>query len=155
MPCGGGVALQGLKPGQRVSYVAADIAREMLERHEGHKRARSGRPAGDPVADVATLPFADGDFDLVVSFTGLHCFPDPRRAVTEMVRVLRPGGVLTGSAVLNDTGLRFEPMRRIGRAANLLGPSARGWSSEVVACRARGLRGDAADQRRDLLLPRG
>jgi SAM-dependent methyltransferase len=88
------------------------------------------------VADVATLPFADGEFDLVVSFTGLHCFPDPHRALTEMVRVLRPGGVITGSAVLNDTGLRFEPMRRIGRASNLLGPSCTGkelgsWLSEL------------------------
>ena len=32
------------------------------------------------------------------------------------------GGVLTGSALLNDTGLRFEPMRRAGRLAGLLGP---------------------------------
>jgi SAM-dependent methyltransferase len=124
MPCGGGVALRGLKPGQGVSYVAADIAREMLERT---MQAATERQVADQVearvADVATLPFADGDFDLVVSFTGLHCFPDPRRALTEMVRVLRPGGVITGSAVLNDTGLRFEPMRRIGRVANLLGPS--------------------------------
>ncbi len=127
VPCGGGVALRGLQPGQHVSYVAADIAREMLER-----TMDAARDAGVEdqlevrVADVATLPFADGEFDLVVSFTGLHCFPDPHRAVTEMVRVLRPGGVLTGSAVLNDTGLRFEPMRRIGRVANLLGPSCTG-----------------------------
>ena len=124
MPCGGGVALRGLKPGQGIAYVAADIAREMLERT---MEAASDRDVADQVevrvADVATLPFADRDFDLVVSFTGLHCFPDPRRALTEMVRVLRPSGVITGSAVLNDTGLRFEPMRRIGRAARLLGPS--------------------------------
>jgi len=127
VPCGGGVALRGLQPGQHVSYVAADIAREMLER-----TMDAARDAGVEdqlevrVADVATLPFPDGDFDLVVSFTGLHCFPAPHRAVTEMVRVLRPGGVLTGSAVLNDTGLRFEPMRRVGRFANLLGPSCTG-----------------------------
>jgi SAM-dependent methyltransferase len=127
VPCGGGVALRGLQPGQHVSYVAADIAREMLER-----TMDAARDAGVEdqlevrVADVATLPFPDGEFDLVVSFTGLHCFPDPHRAVTEMVRVLRPRGVLTGSAVLNDTGLRFEPMRRVGRFANLLGPSCTG-----------------------------
>ena len=62
----------------------------------------------------------------MVSFTGLHCFPDPRRAVTEMARVLKPGGVLTGSALLNDTGVRYEPVRVVGRRANLLGPSCTG-----------------------------
>jgi SAM-dependent methyltransferase len=127
VPCGGGVALRGLRPGQGVSYVAADIAREMLERTMGAAREKEVTDQVEVrVADVATLPFPDGDFDLVVSFTGLHCFPEPQRAVTEMVRVLRPGGVLTGSVLLNDTGLRFEPMRRLGRAANLLGPSCTG-----------------------------
>jgi SAM-dependent methyltransferase len=137
VPCGGGVALRGLRPGQGVSYVAADIAREMLDRTMEAAREREvAEQVEVRVADVATLPFADGEFDLVVSFTGLHCFPDPHRALTEMVRVLRPGGVITGSAVLNDTGLRFEPMRRIGRASNLLGPSCTGeelgsWLAEL------------------------
>lgn len=124
VPCGGGVALRGLKPGQGVTYVAADIAREMLERTMEAARERDVADQVEVrVADVATMPFADGEFDLVVSFTGLHCFPEPHRALTEMVRVTRTGGVITGSAVLNDTGLRFEPMRRIGRASHLLGPS--------------------------------
>ena len=44
--------------------------------------------------------------------------------ITELVRVLRPGGALTGSALLNDTGIRFAPIRVIGRATGLLGPGA-------------------------------
>ena len=127
IPCGGGVALRGLKPGQGVEYVAADIAQTMLDRTV---RAAGRRGVADQVepriADVGDLPFDDGAFDLVVSFTGLHCFPDPERAVVEMVRVLKPGGVLTGSALLNDSGLRHEPLRRVGRAAGLLGPGCTG-----------------------------
>ena len=127
VPCGGGVALRGLRPGQGVTYVAADIAQTMLARTMHSALHLGVDEQVDPrLADVGALPFADGDFDLVVSFTGLHCFPDPRRAVTEMCRVLRPGGVLTGSALLNDTGLRYEPARRVGRQANLLGPSCTG-----------------------------
>jgi SAM-dependent methyltransferase len=106
--------------------------------------AEIGRqPAGSAVldvepvlADVGKLPFADAEFDLVVSFTGLHCFPDPHQAVREMGRVLHPGGVLTGSAVLNDTGFRHLPMRKVGRFAGLLGPGAtstevRDWLKEA------------------------
>ena len=131
VPCGGGVALRGLRAGQGVEYVAADISQTMLDRTMDAARERGVADQVVPrVADVGDLPFRSGSFDLVVTFTGLHCFPDPARAVVEMVRVLRPGGVITGSAVLNDTGLRHEPMRRVGRLAGLLGPGCTG--SEVV-----------------------
>jgi len=127
VPCGGGVALRGLRAGQGVEYVAADIAQTMLDRTLDAAVERGLEEQVVPrVADVGDLPFEDGAFDLVVSFTGLHCFPDPARAVVEMARVLRPGGVITGSAVLNDTGLHHEPMRQVGRLAGLLGPGCTG-----------------------------
>jgi ubiquinone/menaquinone biosynthesis C-methylase UbiE len=125
IPCGGGVALRGLRPGQGVRYVAADIAQAMLDRTMDAARERGVADQVEPqLADVGQLPFGDGEFDLVVSFTGLHCFPDPHRAVLEMGRVTHAGGVLSGSALLNDTGLRTLPVRRIGRFSGLLGPSA-------------------------------
>lgn len=124
VPCGGGVALRGLRPGQDVRYVAADIAPAMLARTAAHALQRG---VGDIVetveADVEALPFAAGEFDLVVSFTGLHCFPRPDVAVAEIGRVLKRGGRLTGSALLNDTGVLYQPMRIIGRAGGLMGPS--------------------------------
>ncbi len=137
VPCGGGVALRGLRPGQGVRYLAADISQSMLDRTVAVARRRQVAAQVEPViADVGDLPFADGEFDLVVSFTGLHCFPDPHQAVREMGRVLRVGGVLTGSALLNDTGLRYLPMRQAGRFAGLLGPGAttrnvRDWLAEA------------------------
>ncbi|RNM16755.1 class I SAM-dependent methyltransferase [Nocardioides pocheonensis] len=130
LPCGGGVALRGLRPGQGVRYVAADIAPTMLDRTMAAARERGVADQVEPrVADAGALPFDDGEFDLVVSFTGLHCFPDPHRAVLEMGRVTQSGGVLTGSAMLNIPplargGLRTLPVRRVGRLAGLLGPSA-------------------------------
>jgi ubiquinone/menaquinone biosynthesis C-methylase UbiE len=137
VPCGGGVALRGLRPGQGVRYVAADISQTMLDRTLSAARSRQVAAQVEPVlADVGKLPFAHGEFDLVVSFTGLHCFPDPHLAVREMTRVLHPGGVLTGSALLEDTGLRYLPLRQVGRFAGLLGPGAtttqvRDWLAEA------------------------
>ncbi|MEO9223171.1 MAG: class I SAM-dependent methyltransferase [Mycobacteriaceae bacterium] len=131
VPCGGGVALRGLRPGQGVSYLATDIAESMLARTTRTAHARGvGDQVNTQIADVGNLPFDTASFDLVVSFTGLHCFPDPARAVTEMLRVLRPGAVLTGSALLRGTGLRDRALWTIGARLNLLGP---GFTGEDIA----------------------
>jgi len=123
VPCGGGVALRGLRPGQGVRYVAADIAPTMLERTMESARRRGVAEQVEPqVADVHDLQFADGEFDLVVSFTGLHCFPHPRDAVRELGRVTRAGGVLIGSTVLRDGSFRSLPITWAGRLFDLMGP---------------------------------
>jgi ubiquinone/menaquinone biosynthesis C-methylase UbiE len=44
--------------------------------------------------DAQALPFDDASFDTVVCTYGLCAVPDDRQAVTEMVRILRPGGLL-------------------------------------------------------------
>lgn len=123
VPTGSGVALQGLQPGQGLDYVAADISATMLGRAMAEARRRGVVEQVTPtLADVGDLPFADRAFDLVVTFTGLHCFPDPRGAIDEMVRVLAPGGVIAGSSMFTDTGPRFEPLRWAGTRAGVLGP---------------------------------
>lgn len=45
------------------------------------------------VGDAESLPFPDASFDLVYSWGVLHHSPDTARAVSEVRRVLRPGGV--------------------------------------------------------------
>lgn len=124
VPCGGGVALRGLGPEQRVRYVAADIAPAMLERTEREARKLGLEQVELCEADIAKLPFADGEFDLTVSFTGLHCFPDPHAAVGELARVTKRGGQISGSLVLADAGLIYRPIVMSGRATGLMGPSA-------------------------------
>jgi ubiquinone/menaquinone biosynthesis C-methylase UbiE len=122
VPCGGGVALRGLRPGQGVTYVAADISRAMLDKTAVAARRRG---VSDQVAlclaDVASLPLADGSADLVATLAGLHCFPSPRPAIAEMARVLRGGGVVSGSMIAADSGARYEPVRWVGRRTGMLG----------------------------------
>lgn len=44
------------------------------------------------VGDVASLPFPDASFDLVVSTLSMHHWADPKAGLDEIGRVLRPGG---------------------------------------------------------------
>lgn len=123
VPTGSGVALRGVRPGQGLDVVLADISPTMLGRALATAERRGvADQVRTAVADVGRLPFDDGTFDLVASFTGLHCFPDPRLAIGEMVRVLKAGGTITGSSILTDTGARYAPLRRAGARAGILGP---------------------------------
>jgi SAM-dependent methyltransferase len=119
VPCGGGVALRGVRPGIR--YTGVDVSPAMLERTR--RRARRHDLAVRLVeADVARLPFADGEFDLCVTFNGLHCLPDPPSAVGEMARCVRPGGRIVGDTVVRGAGLRQDVAIGVFRRAGLFGP---------------------------------
>ncbi len=50
-------------------------------------------------APAGALPFEDGYFQAVYSANAIKHFPDARGAVAEMLRVLRPGGLLLVSEV--------------------------------------------------------
>jgi SAM-dependent methyltransferase len=108
IPCGGGLALRGLRRGQRVHYVAADISPDMLARA---RRRASAMGRGDvqfAKADIERMPFGDNEFDLCLSFNSLHCLPDPAGAIREITRCLAPDGRLVGSAVVRGAGLRRD-----------------------------------------------
>ncbi len=58
------------------------------------RAAALGREADLRQGDAQALDFPDESFDTVLCALGLCAIPDDRRAVTEMARVLRPGGRL-------------------------------------------------------------
>lgn len=71
--------------------VGADIAEELLQ--AAHARAiAEGLPIDYEVADAECLPFADGQFDAVVSTFGVMFAGRPEAAAAELTRVVRPGG---------------------------------------------------------------
>jgi demethylmenaquinone methyltransferase/2-methoxy-6-polyprenyl-1,4-benzoquinol methylase len=81
-------------PGGRV--VLADINDAMLRR--GRERLLDRGLAGEAVeyclADAESLPFGDECFDVVTIAFGLRNVTRKEAALTEMLRVLRPGGQL-------------------------------------------------------------
>jgi ubiquinone/menaquinone biosynthesis C-methylase UbiE len=53
-----------------------------------------GLKANLQVGDVAALPYASGSFDTIVNTMAFTGYPDATQALSEMRRVLRPGGKL-------------------------------------------------------------
>ncbi|WP_435011254.1 methyltransferase domain-containing protein [Tundrisphaera lichenicola] len=84
-------ALAGLvAPGGMV--VGVDGSRGMIEAARGRHGGVSG--LSFEVADAASLPFEDASFDACRIDRVLQHIADPFPAISEMTRVLRPGGVL-------------------------------------------------------------
>ncbi len=48
----------------------------------------------DVVGDIHALPFKDGEFEIVLCLDVLEHVRDPRKAVSELMRVVAPGGKL-------------------------------------------------------------
>ena len=79
--------------------VASDLTPELFE--DGRARAReAGVELEWRQADAEALPFADGEFDVVLSCIGAMFAPHHEATASELVRVCRPGGTI---AMINWT----------------------------------------------------
>jgi demethylmenaquinone methyltransferase/2-methoxy-6-polyprenyl-1,4-benzoquinol methylase len=108
--------------------VGADFCLPMLERAR-LKAWRSHRRLPLCAADALRLPFADATVDVVTVAFGIRNFADLETGLGEMVRVLRPGGVV----------LVLEFSRPRGALSPLLG----WWVRNIPPRVGRWLSGDA------------
>jgi SAM-dependent methyltransferase len=69
-----------------------DLDPAMIERARANAERSGTPPPAFVVGDVAWMAFPDASFDLVVSTLSMHHWADPRAALAEIGRVLRPGG---------------------------------------------------------------
>jgi len=93
------MSLLALRKGA-AKVVCGDISNQMLE--VGRAKAdRQGYGLGlmdFRQLDAESLPFDDASFDVVMTGMTMGLLPDPKKAVKEMVRVLRPGGLISVGA---------------------------------------------------------
>jgi ubiquinone/menaquinone biosynthesis C-methylase UbiE len=98
--CGTGIiSLLALQNGA-AKVVCGDISNYMLEvaRTKADKQGYGADRIEYRQLDAESLPFEDASFDCVMTGMTLGLLPDPEKAVTEMVRVLRPSGLLSVGA---------------------------------------------------------
>lgn len=73
--------------------VGLDISEEMMERAKS-KAMGLGIKVEFKLGDAENLPFETGSFDALVNRAVLWTLPDPKKAIVEWRRVLKPGGKL-------------------------------------------------------------
>ncbi|GGZ56586.1 hypothetical protein GCM10010371_15130 [Streptomyces subrutilus] len=83
---------QRVAPGGRVT--AVDASAEVVEQARRHAAERGLTGIAFATADVHALDFPDDSFDVVHAHQVLQHVGDPVRALREMRRVCRPGGVV-------------------------------------------------------------
>ena len=113
--CGTGAASRAAAS-LAASVVGIDLSPEMIR--QARDLAEGLDNVTFEIADAERLPFDDGAFTALLCSNAFHHYPDPRRAVDEMTRVLGPGGrIVLGDACsdlaaarIADAFLRrFEP----------------------------------------------
>jgi ubiquinone/menaquinone biosynthesis C-methylase UbiE len=102
--------------GQQVQLTGIDFSPAMLAIARDRAR-QAGRTVILQEADALALPFPDASFDTVVCTFSLCAIPDDRRAVAEMSRVLRPGGLLL---LADHVEASAWPARTVQRALDLV-----------------------------------
>lgn len=81
------------------SMIATDFSEKMLA------MARCGMVSSNLTfeqADARTLPYKDGQFDVVIIANALHVIPGPEQVLDEIKRVLKPNGILIAPNFIHD-----------------------------------------------------
>ncbi|MFY2561840.1 bifunctional demethylmenaquinone methyltransferase/2-methoxy-6-polyprenyl-1,4-benzoquinol methylase UbiE [Corallococcus terminator] len=79
------------KVGSNGRVMGTDFCPEMLESAPA-KAAKAGLQVDFQVADAMALPFADNSFDVASIAFGIRNVDDPVKCLSEMGRVVKPGG---------------------------------------------------------------
>lgn len=118
---GTGISLPLYERKHRITGI--DLSRDMLE------RARK-RVAGEGLShvdalhemDAGALTFADGAFDAAMAMFVITVVPDPERVLSELARVVRPGGrIVLVNHFSVEAGPRAFAERHLSRFSSRLG----------------------------------
>lgn len=100
--CGTAYLIGLLSKTHNAKHIGLDLSSEMIRQ----ARAKNIEGAKFVVGKSDELPFVDNTFDVVTCSQSFHHYPDTDKAMQEVFRVLKPGGIY----ILSDTGVGFFKM---------------------------------------------
>ncbi len=89
--CGTGIMTKIIAPHCR-RVIATDFSRKML--HRAKHKLKEFKNIRFRYADITDLQFKDSCFDKVIAANVIHLLDDPERALSELHRVVKPGGMI-------------------------------------------------------------
>lgn len=95
--CGTGYLLEMLAEQSGAKHSGIDLSAEMIR----VAKAKNITGASFVVGSAEALPYDDNTFDVVTCIQSFHHYPHPDKAMQEVLRVLKPGGIY----LLSDTGI--------------------------------------------------
>jgi 2-polyprenyl-3-methyl-5-hydroxy-6-metoxy-1,4-benzoquinol methylase len=121
--CGRGAFAAYLATRGASQVVAADFSPVAVEFTRRMAKERHLEQVEGAVEDIQDLSYDSSSFDVVVSCETVEHVPDPARAVTELARVLKPGGrlLLTTPNYLSLSGAHRAYRRVRGKSTSEVG----------------------------------
>jgi arsenite methyltransferase len=98
--CGSGATARLLARELDCVVVGVDLGARAIE--QAKRATHAGERASFLLGDAEAIPLPDASFDVALSECSLCTFPDKPRAITEMARVVRPGGSIAIADVTAD-----------------------------------------------------
>lgn len=93
--CGNGAATLRVADAYGLSVTGVDVDPQQIE---AARRSADGKiNVRLMLADATCLPFGEAEFDVVATNKTTHHVPEWKKAIAEMIRVLKPGGYLVYS----------------------------------------------------------
>ena len=123
--CGRGILLDRLATSFRTRGFGIDISRGTLK----GLQSESLHPHRIACSEGENLPFRDSSFDLAVSLDVLEHVEAPEAVLAEMLRVLKPGGVVLCYAISRKNGLTFNWF--LTKALDILGVDHWAWNGHA------------------------
>lgn len=96
--CGTGAITKSIAPCCK-SLIATDFAEGMLKRAK--KKCKRYGNVSFQFADITDLAFENESFDKVVAGNVIHLLPEPKKALEELERVVKPGGKIVIPTYIN------------------------------------------------------
>ncbi len=96
------------------SFIATDFSSAMVNET---KNNYSGNKALFKVEDATNISYEDNSFDIILVANALHVMPEPELAMQEIIRVLKPQGLLIAPTFIFDknmSSLRIWLLEKIG-----------------------------------------